>query len=133
MPDLLQRVHAEIAERLAASRAAVAESARLQEALAALGDHHQPPPAAGARRRRRTRSARPGRPRAARGANRAAVLAALAERPGATVGELAAASGVPRRALYTLLRRLAERGEVTKRDLPGGTTGYALASETQQR
>ena len=45
-------------------------------------------------------------------------------------GELAAASGVTGGALSALLRRLTEAGELEKRELPGGQTGYALRAET---
>ena len=72
--------------------------------------------------------ARPARARAPRGANREAVLAVVRERPGVTARELAAASGVTGGTLYALLRRLTAQGELAKRDLPGGQTGYALAT-----
>jgi hypothetical protein len=68
------------------------------------------------------------RPRAPRGANREAVLKVVGERPGVTSAELAAASGVPRGTLASLLRTLVTRGELEKRSLPGGKTGYALSS-----
>jgi DNA-binding IclR family transcriptional regulator len=55
------------------------------------------------------------------------VLAVVRERPGVTARELAAASGVTGGTLYSLLARLTARGELAKRDLPGGQTGYALA------
>jgi hypothetical protein len=78
--------------------------------------------------RRARSSAKPARARAPRGANREAVLAVIRERPGVTASELAAASGVSGGTLYSLLGRLSARGELAKRDLPGGQTGYALAS-----
>ena len=71
---------------------------------------------------------KPVRARAPRGANREAVLAVVRDRPGVTASELAAASGVTGGTLYALLRRLADQGELVKRELPGGQTGYALAS-----
>src|SRR4051794_11144429 len=74
-------------------------------------------------------SAQPVRRRAARGANREAVLAVVRERPGVTTRELATASGVSGGTLYALLRRLAEQGELAKRELPGGQTGYALTAD----
>src|SRR3954468_14016047 len=110
MAEILDRIHAQIRERLAASRAAAQEYERLEAALAALGGG---PAAAPARARRRPA----GQPRAPRGANREAVLRALEERPGASASELAAASGVARTALYPLLNRLAESGEVVKEQL----------------
>jgi DNA-binding MarR family transcriptional regulator len=54
------------------------------------------------------------------------VLRAVADRPGASAGELATASGVAKPVLYNLLRRLSERGELVKQELPGGGAGYAL-------
>jgi hypothetical protein len=116
MAELLDRIHAEIRERLEASRAAAQEYERLEAALAAMGG---PAP------RRRA----PSEPRAPRGANREAVLRALEERPGASASELATASGVARTALYSVLNRLIEAGEVAKEELPGGTTGYKLLRE----
>ena len=44
-----------------------------------------------------------------------------------TSRELAAASGVQGGTLSALLRTLVSRGELEKRPLPGGQTGYALA------
>jgi hypothetical protein len=71
---------------------------------------------------------KPVRARAPRGANREAVLAVVRDRPSVTTSELAAASGVTGGTLYALLRRLTDQGELAKRELPGGQTGYALAS-----
>ena len=68
------------------------------------------------------------RGRAPRGANRAAVLAVIGERPGVSARELAAASGVSRGTLYALLRTLTEHGEVAAQPLPSGHTGYTLAA-----
>jgi sugar-specific transcriptional regulator TrmB len=116
MAELLDRIQAEIRERLASNRAAVQEYERLEAALAALGA-----PAA--------RPRRAAQPRAARGANRDAVLRALEERPGASASELASSSGVNRTALYGVLNRLIEGGEVAKEELPGGATGYKLLRE----
>src|SRR4051794_12006373 len=84
----------------------------------------------GAAAKRPPRAARgtAGRARAPRGANREAVLAVVRERPGVSAGELAAASGVSGGTLYALLRRLTEQGELAKRELPGGQTGYVLAA-----
>lgn len=119
MAELLDRIHAEIRERLEASRAAAQEYERLEAALAAMGG-----PARAAAPRRR-----PAERRAPRGANREAVLRALEERPGASASELATASGVARTALYGVLNRLIEAGEVAKEELPGGATGYKLLRE----
>ena len=56
-----------------------------------------------------------------------AVLSVVDARPGATSGEIAAASGVDRNVLYALLRTLVASGELRKTELPAGTTGYAIA------
>jgi hypothetical protein len=72
---------------------------------------------------------RPGEParwRAPRSADREAVLRVVAERPGVTTRELAAASGVEGDTLSALLRTLTQRGELGQRALPDGQTGYAL-------
>jgi DNA-binding IclR family transcriptional regulator len=53
----------------------------------------------------------------------------LEERPGVSVAELVAASGVQRTVLYTLLKTLEQRGEVAKEQLPGGSTGYRVAAQ----
>jgi IclR helix-turn-helix domain len=70
----------------------------------------------------------PARKRAPRGANRAAVLRVVGERPGVSAPEIAAVSGVSGGTLYSLLRTLSQRGELEKRDLPSGQTGYTLAT-----
>ena len=81
---------------------------------------------------RATGAAPPARERAARGANRDAVLRAIGERPGVSARELAAASQVTGGTLYTLLRRLTQEGTVEKRELPGGQTGYAIAASADR-
>jgi hypothetical protein len=136
---LLQRIQVEIRTRLRASEPAVHEYARLEKALAALdvvaaADTRSartitPASAPAARTRRRSPSRRPNGSRAPRGANRAAVLRVLDERPGVSVAELAAASGVQRPVLYTLLKTLEQRGEIAKEPLPGGSTGYRHAPQ----
>ena len=138
MAELLDRIHAEIRERLETSRAAAQEYERLEAALAALGGpvgasaprpaSAVPAPRAAKRAARNARRASGG-PRARRGANRAAVLGVLGERPGVGVSELSAAAGVARPALYALLARLTEQGEIVKELLPAGSTGYSLPRE----
>jgi hypothetical protein len=66
--------------------------------------------------------------RAPRGANREAVLRVVADRPGVSSGELADATGVKRTTLSTLLATLTKRGELERRELPGGQRGYMLAA-----
>ncbi|WP_028060315.1 helix-turn-helix domain-containing protein [Candidatus Solirubrobacter pratensis] len=69
------------------------------------------------------------RTRAPHGANRAVLLAAVRERPGASAGELAAAAGIARPVIYALLNRLTAHGELVGSELPGGSSGYALRPE----
>ena len=146
MSELLDRIETEIRERLAATRAAMLEHERLQAALDALTGAVEEPHAVkrGARgvarrapTRRATRgstadgtrpAASPVRRRAPRGANRQAVLGVIEERPGVTAAELSVASGVHRGTLSALLRTLVDRGELEKRPLTGGRTGYARAA-----
>jgi CRP-like cAMP-binding protein len=134
VPDLVDRILEEINMRLAELRPLVEEHGRLAAAVQALGDvQHDAPVAAPAGLRvqtkaRKTSSAQ-ARKRAPRGANRAAVLRAVQERPGATGAELAAVSGVERNTLNTLVARLVKSGELQKRPLPTGRTGYALGNQ----
>jgi len=131
--QLLDRIHAQVRARVRELEPAVRESEQLEAALAALDGlavlgpvarASAPATAAPARRRQGTSPRRGRRParRAPRGANRAAVLGVLGERP----GELSSAAGVARPVLYALLKTLEERGEVLKEPLPGGTAGYRL-------
>jgi hypothetical protein len=136
MTQLLEKIHAEIRERLQRSEAAVKEYELLEAALAALGgpvaDREPRPaaaPAAPARRAAPKSRRASAASRAPRGANREAVLRVLAERPGVSATELSSASGVERTVLYALLNRLVERGEVLKESLPGGTSGFSLPRE----
>ena len=132
---LLDQIRLQIRDRARVLEPAVRESEQLAAALDALGAAAGPAresaPAVAAKpdsgRRNSARAARPAAKRAPRGANRAAVLGVLAERPGVSVSELTTAAGVARPVLYALLKTLEERGEITKEQLPSGTTGYRLA------
>lgn len=119
----------EIRERRVAAEAAYEESQRLERALAALGA--APRSSVGSQtdapRRRRQPARR--RKRAAPGANRAAVLAALHERPGASAGEVAQPTGIPRSTVAPTLSRLIAAGAVERTELPGGGVGFRPAAE----
>ena len=126
----------EIESELASVEALIAEKARLEHALAtppfAVERPSRParaeaPAAAPAPVRRR----KPARARAPRGANRAAVQAALETMPGATVAEISAASGVGRAQAYALLRAGVEKGELALVELAAGQMGYRIASEPE--
>src|SRR5262245_29901159 len=133
MSDVLNRVRAEITERLDVLRPAVEEAAELEAALAAFGGlspsapqlPKPAPPHSFASAKRGAARSRPAK-RAPKGANRAAVLRAVDERPGASAAELAAASGVKGGVLYALLRGLVERDELVKQNLPSSSAGYSL-------
>lgn len=135
MPDLLDRIRAELQQRLESSRDAVEEYRRLEAALEALGEQQRAAensaPAKPAPRRRPARAARAARPRAPRGENRRKVLDAVADRPGVTAPELASVSGIRGGTLYTVLRRLVEEGTLEKRELPGGDTGYTVSEQSE--
>jgi DNA-binding transcriptional ArsR family regulator len=123
--DLLVRVLREIRERKQAAQAAVEESARLERALAALG--REPRTRAAGAEPTRSRPARrqsPPRKRAARGANRDAVLAVVHERPGASAGEIAQATGIARSTVPATLARLVDAEAIERTQLPGGGVGF---------
>ncbi len=127
--DFVQRQVAEIDRRLqeidevlAGRDALVQERDRLQAARAALtGDIAPAEPSNGAQ------ATRAPRPRAARGENKRRLLAAVRERPGASVGELAQVSKIAQPTAYNALRQLLEAGEVERVDLGGGKSGYRAA------
>jgi hypothetical protein len=133
VPDLLNRIREELNARVAELLPLVDEHSRLQAAMQVLGDVGLRPPgeAAASSPVKSTKSQKPPpakRPqRAPRGANRAAVLRAASERPGATSAGLAAVSGVQPNTLSGLLARLVEAGELQTSVLPTGRAGYVLA------
>lgn len=135
LPDLLDRIREELSARLDELRPLVDEHSRLDAAMQALGEV-KPAPAGAAvasspaqPTKPRTQMTPPAkqRKRSPRGANREAVLRAATQRPGATSAELAAVSGVEPNTLSGLIRRLVKGGELQKRALPTGRTGYAMA------
>lgn len=137
MPDLLDQIRAEMSTRLAELRPLVDEHRRLEAALQALGDATRKAPAAPATsaapaKRRAPKAVAKRRKRAARGANREAVLGAVKDRPGVTSAELSSVTGVDRNTLYGLLARLVKAGELQIRSLPTGRTGYSLAEPRSQ-
>jgi len=136
--QLLDRIHGQIRARVRELEPAVREAEQLEAAIAALdglgaGTPAAPPLSAATspsqpERRRAKRAARGPAKRAPRGANRAAALRVLEERPGLGATELAQATGIARPVLYNLLKTLEERGEVAKEQMPGGATGYRLTA-----
>jgi hypothetical protein len=134
MPEqLLDRIHAEIRERLDASRAAYDESQRLTAALDALG-HGEVEPASprstSTPRPRRARTPKPrARARAPRGQNLRLIREAVNDRPGATAGEIASATGIAPATVASTLGKLARDGELQRTTLPSGRVGFGIATE----
>jgi len=136
MTDLVDETLRGIRARLQELAPAVAEYERLEAAYAALdGAGGAPEPAArrssGAQPRRRggdrPAAASSTRPRAKRGENKAAVFGVIAERPGVTVSEIAAVTGIGKPLVYNTTRAGIERGELEKVSLPGGLSGFRTA------
>jgi hypothetical protein len=144
MADLVEETVREIRARLKELAPAVSEYERLQAAYAALdgaGDESGGGRrSAGAGTAPRARRRRPGvsgersRPasrrsgaRAKRGQNKAAVFGVIAERPGVTVTELAATTGIAKPLIYNTTRAGVGRGELEKVALPGGQHGFRIA------
>src|SRR4051794_3229390 len=114
MPDqLLDRILAEIRDRLDASREAYEESQRLEAALTALrsgrpSEPSRPRATSRAASRSRARSSE----RASRGENLRRIREVVVERPGATAGEVAAGTGIARPTVASTLGKLARDGEL---------------------
>ena len=126
--DLLVRIRGEIRERLRTSRAAYEESQRLEAALVALGERSAPQATAASSRPARRRA-----PRAPRGENLRRIRDVVEQRPGASAGEIAGATGIARATVASTLSKLAREGELEKTQLPGGAVGYRRASEQPQQ
>ncbi len=125
--ELLDRIIGEIRERKAQSREAYEESQRLEAALAVLERPESRTPAdrPGLARNASRPSARS---RAPRGENLRKVREIIAERPGATAGEVAAATGIARATAATTLAKLARDGELERTALPSGRVGFRAAA-----
>jgi DNA-binding transcriptional ArsR family regulator len=124
--DLLSRILGEIRERKEASRVAYEESRRLERALAALETDGNEADVSRRDVRRRARAG--GDRRAAPGANRDAIAAVVRDRPGATAGEIASATGIARATVSRSAARLAGGGLLERVELPGGGVGFRLAN-----
>lgn len=125
--DVIDRLRKEIQDRL---DQLLGEAEKLRKALAALDPRGAP--ARPTPRRTRSRSATgqtrraPAarrRRRAAPGATKAKVIRALSSDNAMTAGEIAAATGLPRPSVSTMLSRLAKTGEIVKAE-----RGYRLLS-----
>jgi hypothetical protein len=131
--ELLDRILTEIRERLDASRAAYEESQRLTAALDALGPGDVSPSPrrattpSDARRPQPRKSQR--RARAPRGQNLRLIRTAVENRPGATAGEIASATGIGRATVASTLGKLARDGELERTTLPSGRVGFRKATD----
>jgi hypothetical protein len=115
--DLVERTRHELEERIAELETMTAELPRLRAALIALGGPREAP----RKRKSPPRVPRNGgtRRRRPRGANRDAILKVIGDRPGASVGEVAAAVeklGVKKNVAYATVNKLAKDGAVAKKD-----------------
>jgi DNA-binding transcriptional ArsR family regulator len=135
--DLLDRILREIRERIRETRGAYEESQQLERALAALDADADGTVGAGrsqsarsGRNRSRSRGRQTSSVRARRGANREAILALVSERPGATAGEIADATGIARSTVASTLTRLAANGALERAELPGGGVGFRAGGTT---
>lgn len=113
--DALVKAAAEISERIAPAKAAIAEDEenlrRLERAIASLdGDFRAP-------------TAQPSRPRpvssgtgsrAPRGQNKAKILAVVRDRPGVSAGEVANVTSLDSATVATSLSKLAQGGDVER-------------------
>ena len=123
--DLLARILREIRDRKDESRGAYEESRRLQAALDALGSGADREPRGGSRPKPRARqTSRRTSSRAPRGENLRRIRAAIEERPGASAGEVASATGIARPTVATTLGKLVKDGELERTELPGGAVGF---------
>lgn len=115
MRDALQEAQAKIKEAISEIDE---EKAQLQSALTSLGGVSSPktdqPSAAPRKRTGRRRKARKGK-RAARGQRAEQFLAAVAEKPGATVTEIAKKLGVERTSLYPVAKKLSSEKRISKK------------------
>ncbi len=114
MPNPLQEAQAKIKEAIAEIDQ---ERAQLQGALDSLSGapsaptRAAPAPAARKRRRKRTRKGK----RAAKGQRSDQFLAAVAEKPGTTITEIAKKMGVERTSLYPVAKKLQSAKRISKK------------------
>jgi hypothetical protein len=114
---------AEIEEQLRPYAELEAERVRLRRALGALRNE---PDAGGnggsARRGGNARGAR----RAARGSNLRAIVDFVTANPGATSGEIAAATGISRGVVYSAVSRLTNAGKLERSPKGDGQVAYTV-------
>gem|GEM_PF-6369181 len=52
----------------------------------------------------------------------------VSERAGVSPSEIAQATSIAQPVVYSTLKKLVDKGQVVKEELPGGTTGYKVAA-----
>lgn len=131
MAEMIARLRADIENRLreiereiAALEPLAAEKAKLEHVLATPPFAVEAPPV------KRTR-AKAAPKRAPRGANKAAVYDAVRNMPGASPGEIAAASSVGKPQVFNVLRTGVAKAELATVDLGGGRKGYRINEQPE--
>jgi hypothetical protein len=130
--ELIESRLREIEEQLRPLAELEQERRRLSDALEALrGTRGSAAAPAAARptapkRRPRRRSGAGGR--APRGSNLSAILEYVAANPGATAGEIAAATGISRGVVYSATSRLSSSGKLARDAKSDGQVGYSTAA-----
>jgi predicted HTH transcriptional regulator len=109
VPDLVDRIRRELAERLAELEPAVGEYHTLERVRAAMGEGEAP-----GRRRRSRRAPQTGARRAARGERERQILPLLRENPEISASELARRLESTPSTVRTTLARLRRRGRVDR-------------------
>jgi predicted HTH transcriptional regulator len=109
VPDLVDRIRRELAERLAELEPAVEEYHTLERVRAAMGEGEAP-----GRRRRSRRGPQTGARRAARGERERQILPLLRENPEISASELARRLESTPSTVRTTLARLRRRGRVDR-------------------
>ncbi len=130
MAETLRDLRERLRRRMDELRPLVEEHDQLQRAARALGvtapDDDAPAPKPRSSSPKGAKAAK-GR-RAPRGANRAAILRIVEERPGVSVGEIAAATGIAKPQVYNVTRAALAAGDVEQVDLGGGRKGFKASS-----
>jgi hypothetical protein len=126
--QLIEHRLEEIEEQLRPFAELEDERQRLRHALDALraGPSHAGDTSAQPGRRRpgrRTSGSNRG-PRAPRGSNLEAIVSHVAANPGATAGEISAATGIARGVVYSATSRLSSSGKLEREPKPDGQVGY---------
>jgi hypothetical protein len=132
--DLLDNIHSELRARLQELGPLVAESERLEAALAALAstrpngkaERSTPSPTRSSSKPRAKRQ--PARRRAPRGQNQARIFEVIGSKPGATVSDIQDATGIDKPVIYNITRKGIEDGALERVVLAGGIQGFKTNS-----